>query len=66
MKFANLLIRSGLTVAGAGFYLLFKRFVRKVKRTAKETIEKVEDKLEKKNSPVEGPEENVNLYMPNL
>jgi GH25 family lysozyme M1 (1,4-beta-N-acetylmuramidase) len=65
MKFAAFLIKSGLTVASAGLYLLARRFFRKVKRTAKETIEKVEHKLEK-NSPVEDPENNANLYMPNL
>jgi len=65
MKFASLLIKSGLTVAGAGLYLLFRRFVRKVKKTTKDTIEKVENKLEKKSTP-ELPQENVNMYVPNL
>ena len=65
MTFATFLIKSGLTVAGAGLYLLARRFFRKVKRTAKETIEKIEHKLGKK-SPVIDPENNANLYMPNL
>lgn len=60
MKFASLLIKSGLTVAGAGLYLLFRRFVRKVKRTTKDAIEKVEDKLEKKPT-MELPQNNVNI-----
>jgi len=65
MKFASLLIKSGLTVAGAGLYLLFRRFFRKIKRTTKDTIEKVETKLEKK-SIEEHPQENANMYVPNL
>lgn len=48
MKFADFLIKTGLKVAGAGLYLLARKFVRKLKRKAKVTIEKVEHKLEKK------------------
>lgn len=65
MKFASWLIKSGLTVAGAGVYLLVRRFFRKVKRKTKDTIEKVEARLEKKSTPELTPE-NVNMYLPNL
>ena len=67
MKFASLLIKSGLTVAGAGLYLLVKRFVRKAKRTTKDAIEKVEDTIEKvgdkleKKSTDKLPQGNVNI-----
>ena len=65
MKFAGWLIKSGLTVAGAGLYLLVRKFFKKVKRATKDTIEKVETKLEKK-SLEEHPQENANMYVPNL
>ena len=63
MKFAGWLIKSGLTVAGAGIYLLVRRFFRKVKKTTKDRLEKVEAKLEKKSTP-ELPAENANMYLP--
>ena len=65
MKFASWLIKSGLTVAGAGAYLLVRGFFRKVKRKTKDTREKIEARLDKKSTS-KRPEENVNMYVPNL
>lgn len=60
MKFATLLIKSGLTVASAGLYLLARKFFRKVKRTTENVIEKAEDKPERKPK-LEQPQNNVNI-----
>ena len=45
MKLASMLLKAGVATAGAGIYLLFRRFFTKVKKTTHDTAEKIETKL---------------------
>ena len=47
MKLASMLLKAGVATAGAGIYLLFNRFFRKVKKTTNDKAEKIETKLVK-------------------
>ena len=54
MTLGSMLLKGGAAMAGAGIYLLFKRFVRKVKKTTNKTAEKIETKLVKAKKKVTG------------
>ena len=47
MKLPGMLLKAGVATAGAGIYLFFRRFFKKVKKTTNDTAEKIETKLEK-------------------
>ena len=55
MKLASMLLKAGVATAGAGIYLLFNRFFRKVKKTTNDTAEKIETKLVKAKKKVTKP-----------
>ena len=42
MNLASILFKAGAATAGAGIYLFFRRFFRKVKKTTNDAAEKIE------------------------
>lgn len=50
MKFAGILFKSGLAVAGAGVYLFFRRLLKKAKKTEQKIEKKIEKKIKSKKA----------------